>query len=105
MEYLIEGTPISIVRHADIDVEVVCDIYPIHTRHKEGLLKYFEQDSFFVYGKIEIVFYGNRITTIKYKFDSSYVDIGIHAYEVEDKINYVVDCFMSDCGGYEQIQA
>jgi hypothetical protein len=105
MEYLIEGTPISIVKHTDIKVEVVCDIYPIHIRYKEALSKYFESESFFVYGKIELVFYDYRITTIKYQFDNGWVDIASHAYEVEEKINELVDRFMIDYEGYEEIQA
>lgn len=105
MEYIIEGTPISIVRHADICIEVVCDIYPIHIKHKEALLKYFESDSFFMYGKIEFIHYDYRITTIKYQFDNGWVDIGSHAYEVEEKINELVDRFMIDYEGYEQIKA
>lgn len=105
MEYIIKGTPSSIVKHADIKIGVICDIYPIHIRHKEALLKYFESDGFFIHGKIELIHYDYRITTIKYHFDNGWVDMGSHAYEVEDKINYVVDCFMSDFGGYEQIQA
>lgn len=105
MEYLIKGTPISIVRHADISIEVVCDIYPIHIRHKEALSKYFEKDSFFEYGKITFVSYDYRILTIKYVFDSGWVDVGSYIYEVEDKINDVVDCYMSDYGGYEYIKA
>lgn len=105
MEYIIEGTPISIVRHADISVEVACSIYPIHIKHKEALLKYFEHDNFFMYGKIELIHYDYRITTIKYQFDSGWVDIGSHAYEVEEKINELVDRFMIDYEGYEQIKA
>jgi hypothetical protein len=105
MEYFIKGTPISIVKHADISIEVACDIYPIHIRHKEALLKYFEKDSFFEYGKIAFISYGYSITTIKYIFDNGWVDIGSHAYEVEDKINDVVDCYMSEYGGYQQIKA
>ena len=105
MEYLIEGTPISIVRHADISIEVVCDTYPIHIRHKKALSKYFEKDSFFEYGKIALVSYGYHITVIKYHFNSHYVDVGSHAYEVEEKINGLVDSFMANYGGYEQIKA
>jgi len=105
MEYFIEGTPISIVKHADINIEVACDIYPIHIRHKEALSKYFENECFFMYGKIEIISYNYRITTIKYKFDSTWVDIGSHAYEVEEKINELVDRLMIDYEGYEQIKA
>jgi len=105
MEYIIEGTPISIVKHATIDVEVVCDIYPIHIKYKESLSKYFEQDSFFLYGEIEFIFHNYRITSIKYKFDSTCVDVGSHAYKVEEKINDLVDYFMINNGGYEQIKA
>jgi len=105
MEYLIEGTPISIVKHADISIEVVCEIYPIHIQHKKALSKCFENHSFFVYGEIELISYNYRITTIKYKFDNSLVDIGNHSYEAEEKINEVVDCYMTNYGGYEQIKA
>ena len=105
MEYLIEGTPISIVKHSDISIEVVCDIYPIHIKHKEVLSKYFENNNFFEYGKIEIISYNYRITTIKYKFDNCWVDVGSHAYEAEEKINEVVDSYMSNYGGYELIKA
>jgi hypothetical protein len=105
MEYLIEGTPISIVKHADISIEVVCDIYPIHIKHKEALSKYFQNNDFFICGNIEIVSYNYRITTIKYRFDNGWVDIGNHAYEVEEKINEVVDRFMIDYEGYEHVKA
>ncbi len=105
MEYLIEGTSISIVKHADISIEVVCEIYPINIQHKEALSKYFENNNFFVYGEIDLISHNYRITTIKYKFDNSWVDIGNHAYEAEGKINEVVDCYMSNYGGYEQIKA
>lgn len=105
MKYFIEGTPISIVKHADISIEVACDIYPIHIRHKEALLKYFENDNFFMYGKIEFVLYDCRITSIKYKFDNGWEDLNNYMYEVEDKINDVVDCYMSEYGGYQQIKA
>ncbi len=105
MEYLIEGTPISIVKHADINIEVVCEIYPIHIQHKEALSKYFEKNSFFMYGEIELISYNYRITTIKYKFDNGWVDIGNHSYEAEEKINEVVDSYMSNYGGYKLIKA
>jgi len=105
MEYFIEGTPISIVKHADITIEVACDIYPIHIRHKDALFDYFKNDSFFMYGWIEFVLYGSRITSIKYKFGNTWVDVDSYIYEVEGKINDVVDCYMSDNGGYHQIKA
>lgn len=105
MEQLIEGTPIAIVKHATIEIDVVCDIYPVDIKHKKALFNYFKNDGFFMYGEIELISYDYRITTIKYKFDNSWVDISCHSYEVEEKINEVVDRFMSDYGGYKQIKA
>ena len=105
MSCLLEGTPIVFVKQADIDIQVDCDIHPIHIKYKNSLLEFFKQDEFFEYGEIELVSYFQRITNIQYRFKNGWIDLAEHINQFEDRINQVVEHFASNNNGYVNIQA
>ncbi len=106
MDYDIDGTPISIVRHTDVRADVECLIYPVHISHTRRIDQLLKSDPFF--NGVELMYDGanGRVSTVICRFDCWAVSEVVEKLPyVEEKVNEVFDAFLAESQGYHSIKA
>ena len=101
-------TPIYWIRHRELTVDVTVEIYPISERHEKDISQRLEGSRYLARGDIKLLKSDGAIRAIKYKFDlygNGCEYIG-NTYESTDEVlEEVIEQFVSDMGGYHQVQA
>jgi hypothetical protein len=108
MNAVITETPIYWIKHRELIVDIFFEIHPISECHEKVLYQRLVESSYLARGDIKLLKSDGAIRAIKYKYDlygdeCEYIE---NTYQSTDEmLEEVIEEFVADMGGYQQVQA
>jgi hypothetical protein len=105
MKFTLEATPLDIVYHTDVQIEVRCEVYDIHRQHATAIQALFAQHPFFEQMQLRLECDFFAISALCFTWSGFPGEISEVLADIERKVNEVLDKFADQSMGYHAIKA